>query len=127
MSNLPKEQLSISQIIGSFYDFGKNYHDMSTDNTIGGDKYFHCKANFEAARRGKLAEAIAKALSDIRELSNVQSNPIRKGMTVQQSIEDSKADQFANLIGRLNAKNTIYKNAKEGCQQFRVRGINEKY
>lgn len=127
MADITEKQSSLKQIFGSIYDFGKNYHDMQVDKMIGGDKYFHCKANFEATRRGKLAEVAAEILSDLREFSNAQSNPIRKGLTELQSKEDCEADQFANRIGRQNAKNAFYKNAREGCRQFRVRGINEKY
>ena len=29
---------------------------MKDDNTIGADDYFHCKANYEAASRGKYGE-----------------------------------------------------------------------
>lgn len=38
---------------GAIDDFWRNYNDMRNANTIGGDKYFHCKANCEAARRGQ--------------------------------------------------------------------------
>ena len=127
MTNTQKEQPTISQILGTIYDFGKNYYDMHIDKTIGGDKYFHCKANFEATRRGETAESLATLLSNLRELSNAQSNPIRKNLTVQESVTDCIEDQFANITGRQNAKNMLYKNAKEGCQQYRVGGINEKY
>lgn len=37
---------------GAVMDFMQNYIDMRKANTIGGDKYFHCKANCEASRRG---------------------------------------------------------------------------
>jgi hypothetical protein len=127
MANIIQNQPSLKQIFGSIHDFKKNYYDMRDDETIGGDKYFHCKANFEATRRGKLAEIMATILSDLRELSNARSNQSRKGLTEQQSIEDCAEDQFANKTGRQNAKNVIYKDAKDGCKQFRVRGINEKY
>ncbi|MBQ4472488.1 MAG: hypothetical protein II942_04535 [Alphaproteobacteria bacterium] len=127
MTNKLKEQPTISQIIGAIRDFGKNYYDMHIDKTIGGDKYFHCKANFEASRRGPIGQSLATILSNIRELSNAQSNPIRKNMTIEDSLIDCMQDQFANVTGRQNAKNVLYKNAKEGCQQFRVGGINERY
>lgn len=127
MADTIKTQSSIRQIIGSFYDFGKNYYDMHKANTIGADKYFHCKANFEATRRGKVAEILATTLSDLREISNAPSNTIRKNLTIQQSLEDCEEDQFANKVGRQNAKNMLYKNATDGCQQFRVKDINDKY
>jgi len=127
MTNTLKEQPTLSQIVGTIYDFGKNYYDMHMDKTIGGDKYFHCKANFEATRRGVVGKSLATIISNARELSNAQSNPIRKNMTIEDSLIDCLQDQFANKTGRQNAKNMLYKDAKEGCQQFRVEGINEKY
>lgn len=81
----------------------------------------------EAARRGSIGHSLATILSNARGLSNVQSNPIRKNMTIEDSLIDCIQDQFANITGRQNAQNTLYKDVKEGCQQFRVGGINEKY
>ncbi len=37
-------------------DMYGNYYDMKIDNTEKADDYFHCKANFEAAQRGKWGE-----------------------------------------------------------------------
>lgn len=36
----------------AFGDFLRNYEDMKDANTIGADKYFHYKANYEASSRG---------------------------------------------------------------------------
>ena len=115
MNNTLKEQSTISQILGTIYDFGKNYYNMRMDNTVGGDKYFHCKANFEATRRGATGKSLAAIISNARELSNAQSNPKRKNMTIEESLIDCIEDQFANTTGRQNAKNMLYQNAKEGC------------
>jgi len=40
------------QAVGAVGDFVGNYMDMREANTIGADRYFHCKANCEAAKRG---------------------------------------------------------------------------
>lgn len=43
---------------------------MKNANTIGADKYFHSKANCDAAKRGLLGAIIATAISDLRELTD---------------------------------------------------------
>ncbi|MCL2162001.1 MAG: hypothetical protein FWH56_09010, partial [Betaproteobacteria bacterium] len=48
-------------------DFIRNYRDMREANTIGGDKYFHCKANCEASKRGAYGKWTAEKLSNGRE------------------------------------------------------------
>jgi len=40
---------------------------MRHANTIGADKFFHCMANCEAARRGKSGRLVARGLSELRE------------------------------------------------------------
>ena len=44
------------QQIQAAYDMTKNYFQMQWDSTIGGDDYFHCKANYEATKRGEAGE-----------------------------------------------------------------------
>ncbi|NCC21918.1 MAG: hypothetical protein EOM26_05570 [Alphaproteobacteria bacterium] len=51
--------------------FEKNRQDMIGANTIGADKYFHCKANYESARLGRGGEMDAYFLSAGRELSAI--------------------------------------------------------
>ncbi len=72
--------------------FSRNYQDMRAVNTIGGDKYFHCKANCEASRMGPAGEQTASAISDLREWSDAKF----KG----DSPQACRADQAANAIGR---------------------------
>jgi RHS repeat-associated protein len=72
--------------------FSRNYRDMRSANTIGGDQYFHCKANCEASRMGPAGEQAAVAISDFREWSDAKL----KG----DSPQACRADQAANAIGR---------------------------
>ncbi|MBK6864798.1 MAG: RHS domain-containing protein [Ideonella sp.] len=72
--------------------FSRNYQDMRAANAIGGDKYFHCKANCEASRIGRAGEQTASAISDLREWSDAKF----KG----DSPQACRADQAANAIGR---------------------------
>jgi RHS repeat-associated protein len=72
--------------------FTRNYQDMRTANTIGADKYFHCKANCQASRLGPAGEQTAAGISDLREWSDATL----KG----DSPQACRADQAANAVGR---------------------------
>ncbi len=52
----------IAQTVGAFGDFARNYQNMRDANTIGGDKYFHCMANCQAARQGTIGFGISRAI-----------------------------------------------------------------
>ena len=84
-----------AQAAGATADFWRNYSDMRTANTIGADKYFHCKANCEATRRGRAGESMACRISDTREWfdQTVKGDPASA----------SEADQAANTFGRSHA------------------------
>lgn len=57
--------------------FINNYQDMRDANTIGADKYFHCKANCEAAQVSNIGSGVAKTISDTREWvdQNIKGDP----------------------------------------------------
>lgn len=99
-----------TQLRGATKDFLKNYKDMIEADTIGADKFFHCKANCEASARGQIGEATASALSDIREATD----SIRKG----DSREAIEADQRANRQGR-EAGEAIRRASPNSSQQDR--------
>jgi len=100
--------LGLSQIVGATGDFVRNYWDMREANTIGADKYFHCKANCEATQRGEVGEDTATIISDLRELFD----RLFKG----DPEEASEADQEANRHGRDNANAG---ECTEVCQPFK--------
>ncbi|PIZ31148.1 MAG: hypothetical protein COY40_02865 [Alphaproteobacteria bacterium CG_4_10_14_0_8_um_filter_53_9] len=52
----------------------ENYARMRHMNMIGVDKYFHAKANAEAAQLGKIGEETAKFMSDMREQIDAYTN-----------------------------------------------------
>jgi len=115
-----KERLKASpQAAGAFKDFVKNWCDMREDRTIDNDKYFHCKANFEATRRGWVGKSTAEVLSDGREIygQKIKKDPL----------SDQHADQKANRYGRETALSGKHQTAEEACAIYRVKGINEKY
>jgi RHS repeat-associated protein len=102
---------SVAGAIGSIGDFGRNYRDMRDANTIGGDKYFHCKANCESSKRG--CSDLAESISDAREWldENVKGDPHDACM----------ADQDANRHGRENARSG--ESCSSTCNPYRPRGL----
>ena len=56
------------------------------------------------AKRGELGAIMAKAISDFREFTDLFKNVLIKGMTVAESLKDSKEDQEANKYGREQGK-----------------------
>lgn len=106
-----------NQISGATGDFGRNYNDMRTANTIGADKYFHCKANCEAAQRGWVGKATACVISDAREGVDqyVKMDPASA----------SQADQVANMAGRSGAASGGACEAV--CGAFRPNGLPSGY
>jgi len=108
--------LSPTQAIGAVMDFIRNYSQMR--NWKQSDKYFHCKANCEAARRGPTGATVACRLSDMREWldQNIKGD----------LPEDSEADQYANRYGRGWGGNTSL-DCKIVCQPFRPTGLPDIY
>lgn len=100
-------------------DFWENYTDMREANTIGADKYFHCKANCEAARRGPGGAVEAVLVSDLRELFDryAKGDPAAA----------SDADQAANLHGRNAGRNDRSVDCRLACAQFRPNGLDPRY
>ncbi|MCV2885764.1 hypothetical protein OE749_13785 [Aestuariibacter sp. AA17] len=103
--------------------FGKNYSDMRDANTIGADKYCHCKANCEAAISSDLGEELSEVISDTREWTdqNIKGD----------SEESSAADQEANKQGR-DAGSEMRKQQQPqacpvACGDLKLEALDEKY
>ncbi|GAB1355761.1 hypothetical protein MASR1M12_45100 [Erysipelotrichia bacterium] len=90
---------------------------MREANTIGADKYFHCKANCEAVRclGGKY---VAETISEARE----QFDHLIKGDPTWACNEDRNA----NFIGQQGGEHLDVP-CSTICQQFRPRGLDPKY
>jgi RHS repeat-associated protein len=121
-SNIQNERISIQykwtiDFIGGATDFMKNYYEMREANTIGADKYFHAKANFEAASRGPGGEFFARHFSNLREIwdQNVKGYPR----------SDTLADQAANIWGRSQV--VIAPDGRSAAQPYRPNGLTVKY
>jgi Serum amyloid A protein len=106
-----------AQAAGAAADFRRNYSDMRNANTIGADKYFHCKANCQASRRGSTGDATACLISDTREWfdQNVKGDPASA----------SQADQAANTFGRSNASTSG--SCDVVCGIYRPNGLPSQY
>uniref|UniRef100_A0A8C1UFB8 Serum amyloid A protein n=1 Tax=Cyprinus carpio TaxID=7962 RepID=A0A8C1UFB8_CYPCA len=55
------------QAIGGAKDMWRAYRDMREADTIGADKYFHARGNYDAANRGPGGRWAAEVISDARE------------------------------------------------------------
>lgn len=88
---------TLMQTVGIFLT---NFTEMKDAATKNADKYFHAKANCEAAQRGLLGEIIAEALSNFREFIDSFRNIKEKHLSIEASLKDIEEDQDANREGR---------------------------
>jgi RHS repeat-associated protein len=107
----------VSQTLGAAKDFAKNYMQMREANTKGADKYFHCKANCEAAQRGPVGAKVSEVISEAREFvdQHVFGDPP----------DSSEADRSANTTGRVGGANSDVP-CQLICAPHRPRGLDEK-
>lgn len=90
---------------------------MRNANTIGADKYFHCKTNCQAAQLGLGVESIL--LSESRELFDQYI----KGDS-RQACDD---DRLANDFGRQEGSNNPNVDCIQLCAPFRPNGLPVQY
>ena len=120
-SKSTKEKLK--QAAQAVRDMNRNYWDMKRDNTINADDYFHCKANYEAASRGRIGEKVAEKSGNVKEEFDYYYNQVWKGLSPLAASKDKIHDRKVNEIGRQRAKSGVYTSSKDGCHSFRVKGI----
>ena len=94
-----------SGILAPFHDIWRNYKTMTDEqNWIGGDNFFHCKANYEAAKRGPWGELVGKTLSVGREAwGQIKGDPL----------SDMRKDWHADSMGWNGAKQGL--TLEESC------------
>ena len=99
--------------------FSRNYDDMRAANWKLSDKYFHCKANCEAARCGKYGYDHACAIGDFREMvdQTFKGDPPSA----------SAADQAANQYGRDTANKNPTSTCQVICARYRPNGLPAQY
>lgn len=116
--------------IGADSDFWRNYRhlrqDVKEQNLIGSDKYFHCKANCEAARRGPGGELESWLLSESREFHDQYLKKILHGKK-NDSPEACNADRRANNHGRQSGSNDRNVDCSQACSGFRPKSLDPKY
>ena len=118
---------ALDQLFGTVDDFIKNYNEMIEANVIGADKYFHSKANCEGAQRGEFGELVAKAIGDLRELTDLYRNILEKGYSLKLTLEDKEADLEANRYGREQGKNNPGEDSSVLVDIYRPNGFPDKY
>lgn len=122
----------LKQKLGAIDDFKRNYHDLKEANTKLSDKYFHAKANCQAAQRGQVGADMARSLSNLRENTDLIKNQYKKNkdgtrMKPSEIIEDYRDDQQANLYGRLQGLQNPNADCKILVDKYRPNGLNKKY
>jgi hypothetical protein len=102
-------------VFGGIGDFYQNYMDLRRANWKGTDKYFHCKANCEAAQRGMGGQDVACLISDTKEWwdQNVKGYPA----------SDSAEDQVANQYGRTQGTANPGGSCPQLCAPYRPPGF----
>lgn len=100
-----KHYTPMQQIMLGAKDFWNSYQDMKNRNLKGFDKYAHARANAESTKRGEYGELTARLISYAREKLNKNIDPLfKKNMTWNEALQDSIADNKANVYGREQAK-----------------------
>ena len=109
----------------AFDAFARNYVDMREADTIGADRYFHCRANYEATEKGWDGFAASVWMSDAREVYGITKDTIKQGLS--EALKDNAEDQKANRYGRNAARSGRFPSAREACSIFRPKALDEKY
>lgn len=102
-------------LIAPFKDFKRNFDDMNESNVIGGDKYFHCKANYKASSRGLYGGMAAAILSLAKETKDI----FKYGY--KESADDLKVD-WQGLAGGIRRQNLL-----EVCGALKPKGLSDEY
>ena len=102
-------------LIAPFKDMKRNFDDMNKTNVIGGDKYFHCKGNYQASSRGMYGKAVSMGLSGAKEAKDI----------FKYGFKDSQEDWEANQDGWNGAKNRL--TLDEACGKRRPNLLKNRY
>ncbi len=109
----------VAQLQNSLTHLFNNYNLMKSHNYQYLDDYYHCKANYQAAKEGYIGQKTAEIAGDIKEIADYYKNRLR-GLTHQQAYEDFMHDRMINQIGINRTYNGIkYPTASEACRDFR--------
>lgn len=109
-------------VVGGTVDFGQAYVEMMDSSYYTGrshngwknqDWYFHCRANCEAAQRGKGGEDVAQCISDAREWFE---------QALGEPPAHSVPDQAANRYGRSQGAANPNGDCRQLCGRYRPGG-----
>lgn len=111
------------QFAGGAKDFVSTYFEMRNADWVGSDKYFHSKANFDAAMRGDGGHLAAEKMSNLRESFDMAI----KGDKLEWSLQDQAANRYGRLRAnqyRLHGGSVNYQDA---LPKYRPRNLPSKY
>lgn len=118
----------IQQVGGALSDMHKEYKLMKSHNYKNLDDYHHCKANYNAAKRGKVGEITAEAAGNLKEGFDYYWNQKYKGLSKKDAMMDYINDTSINQYGRNKAKVNHWKSAQDACADLRSnKAFPEKY
>jgi hypothetical protein len=100
---------------------------MKDADTKKADKYFHAKANYEAAQQCIVGSTVAKIISDLREWNDGYRNIHEKGYTREFSEKDILEDQKANNEGRELGRKYPTKPPYEVLEHLKPNGLPKRY
>jgi hypothetical protein len=89
------------------------------------DKYFHCKANCEAAKLGCLAESVL--LSDVKEWYGLKIDNLRRDEQHKHTPEGSRQEQLANRFGRARGSMEPSVSCGDSCAHYRPDWLPERF
>lgn len=124
-SNLTRKNLlgdtadNIRQVKGAVSDMYKEYRLMKSHKYKYLDDYYHCKANYNAAKRGKIGKMTAEFLGNEKEAVDYLKNRFYKGLSYQDSIKDYWHDINVNRDGIRRSKRNFNMSAQNACSDLR--------
>jgi hypothetical protein len=134
----PALRESLRRILEAGWDMAGSYLEMREANTKMSDKYFHCRANCEAAALGPEGEWVAEFIGDIREQVDLYKNTWLRDMPESTSRDDCARDLEANREGRdagrwydtlrdVDGDVTRREYCRDSCESLRPGALDEKY
>lgn len=111
----------VRQASGAVKDMSDEYWLMHSHKYQKLDDYYHCKANYKAAKRGEYGERVAEALGNEKEYFDYYKNQMFRGLNQKEAYDDYSHDMNINQIGRNRAKDGNFNSAQEACADFRKR------
>ncbi len=109
----------LQQIIGGARDMYKEYALMTSHNYKKLDDYYHCKANYNATKRGPCGEVMSQLLGTTKEVLDVPKNIFYKRKSTGESLQDFAHDMSVNQVGRDRAKSNKWQSAQDACADYR--------